>query len=103
MSERIQVKETKTVWPSSFEGTIDDMIAQLLKLKEEGWELIDGNYFVDSYAYVFIKHRPETFDEYSNRIRTEERNEQLMLEQRRKQYEELKREFENDCNVSVAD
>lgn len=96
MSDRIQVKETKTIWPYELEGTIDEMIAQLCKLKGEGWELVDGDYYGDSYAFTFIKNRPETFDEYSKRIRAEEHDKQLMLERRRKQYEELKKEFGDD-------
>lgn len=96
MTERIQVKETKTIWPYELEGTIDEMIAKLKELKEDKWELIDGDYFGDSYAYTLIKHRPETYEEYSNRIQSERMDEQRRLEHRRKQYEELRKEFGDD-------
>lgn len=91
--ERIHVKETKTIWPHELEGPIDEMIAKLQDLREEGWELVDGDYFGDSYAYTLIKYRPETFDEYSNRVQSERIDEQKRLEHRRKQYEELRKEF----------
>lgn len=89
-SERIQVRKVELAFLKS---NIDDVISQLQDWKNEGWEgITEGDcIFVELY-----KHRLETDEEYNHRMS----NEKLMKErdeaQRRKQYEQLKREFDND-------
>ena len=85
-----EIKETKTIYLSDFEGKIDDMISQLQDWKNDGWE-IDDDIFIELY-----KNRLETDEEYNLRMFQEQRAKERAEAQRRKQYEQLKREFGND-------
>ena len=53
------------------EGKIDDMIYQLTKWKNEGWEVVSDDIFIELY-----KTRLETDEEYNHRMS----NEKLMKE-----------------------
>lgn len=92
MMTKKQIKETKKIFLSEFEGKIDDMISQLQEWKNEGWEGLDSDCRYDLTFYELYKHRLETDQEYRMRMYQEE----LYKENRRKQYEELKKEFGND-------
>lgn len=100
---RIQVRETKSIDSYSFEGKLEDIIDMLQDWKEEGkWEGIEIDYYEDEDDYQLYKHREETDKEYDIRIKAvfwekkkkEERN-LKDKEQRRKEYEKLKKEFED--------
>lgn len=91
-----QIRKTKTIYLSEFEGKIDDMISQLQDWKNEGWEGLDSDYDCDVKYYELYKHRLETDEEYNLRMFQEQRAKEHAEAQRRKQYEELRKEFGND-------
>ncbi len=71
------------------EGSIDEAIIMLQKYKDEGWTEIDTEYYGD-YSYYFLrKHRLETDQEYTIRMKRVEDQKQA----RRREYEKLKKEF----------
>ena len=89
-TERKKIKEKENYW-GGFYGSIDVIISDLQKCKEKGWEGIDYEYdYANEKEYYVYKERFETDEEYN--LRMEE--EQFLKEYRRKQYEQLKREFE---------
>lgn len=73
------------------EGKIDDMIYQLTKWKNEGWEVVSDDIFIELY-----KIRLETDEEYNHRMSNEKIMKERAEAQRRKQYEKLREEFGND-------
>lgn len=83
------IKDTLSVSLSELEGNLDDVISQLQTWKEEGWEGLDVDYYYESTTYNLYKSRLETDAEYQRRIQQEEH----YKENRRKQYEQLKKEF----------
>jgi hypothetical protein len=101
---RIQVRETTSIDSYSFEGKLEDIIDMLQDWKNEGkWEGIEIDYYENGNHYGLYKHRQETDKEYDIRMKAvfwekkkkEERN-LKDKEQRRKEFEKLKMEFEND-------
>ncbi len=94
-AERITIKESKDFcYYGEFYGSIDKIISTLQRCKEQGWEGIDydydyGNGGKDYYVY---KTRLENDEEYEKRVKQEEQQK----ENRRKQYEQLKKEFGED-------
>jgi hypothetical protein len=92
-TERITIKEKKDFyWYGEFDGSIDKLIFILQKCKEEGWEYIDYDYSGGEKEYYLYKTRLETDEEYEKRMKHEEQQK----ENRRKQFEQLKKEFGND-------
>ena len=103
MTKKIQVKETQRYY-GDFEGSLESIISQLKLELDEGWEGIETEYERDygdchdhevSYLY---KHREETDKEYEKRMKLlkKEKAEKLKAkERRRKEYEKLKKEFED--------
>ena len=95
---KIQVKE-KTLIPYDIEGKLQDIIAMLQDWEiEGGWEGIECESigYDGAVEYYLYKHRPETDDEYNNRMKEMEKQKQKELkaqEKRRQQYEVLKKEF----------
>lgn len=91
-----QIRETKTIYLSDLEGTFEEVMTKLQNWKNEGWEGLECDYCYESTSYELYRNRLETDEEYNHRMS----NEKLMKErdeaQRRKQYEQLKREFGND-------
>ena len=86
------IKETKSIDSYSFEGKLEDIIDMLQDWKEEGkWEGIEIDYYEDGNSYQLYKHREETLVEVVRRTQAEEYDK----ETRRKQYEKLKKEFED--------
>ena len=72
-----------------FEDSIDNVISMLQKYKEEGWIDIVSNWYGEYKTYDVSKKRLETDYEYKSRIEHEEN----LKQNRRKQYEALKKEF----------
>lgn len=91
-----QIRETKRIDLSDFEAKIDDMISQLQDWKNDGWEGLECDYHYESTFYELYKHRLETDGEYNLRMCHEKLMKERAEAQRRKQYEQLKREFGND-------
>jgi len=76
------------------EGSIDEAIIILQKLKEAGWENLEytcGGYD-DTYHLYPYKSRLENKTEFERRIEEENRSK----EYRRRNYEALKKEFEEE-------
>jgi hypothetical protein len=107
-SKRIQVKETKQYY-GDFYGTIESIISQLQSELDDGWEGIEEEYerdygdCHDHTVYYLYKHREENDKEYARRMLHLEKLEQIKkekkiieTEQRRKEYEKLKKEFANE-------
>ena len=91
-TERKKVKDKEYCW-FDFYGKIDNIISYLQESKEKGWEGIDYECDYDNTKqYYLYKTRLETDEEYNLRMSEE----QSWKEYRRKQYEQLKKEFEND-------
>ena len=103
MTKKIQVKETQRYY-GDFEGSLESIISSLQSELDAGWEGIETEYERDygdchdhevSYLY---KHREETDKEYEKRMKLlkKEKAEKLKAkERRRKEYEKLKKEFED--------
>ncbi len=88
-TERKKIKEKE--YCCCFSGKIDSIISYLQKCKEKGWESIDYEYDYDNQKeYYLYKERLENDEEYNLRMSEE----QSWKEYRRKQYEQLKKEFE---------
>ena len=103
--KRIQVKETKKYW-EDFEGSLESIIFVLQSELDEGWEGIETEYERDYYechdhkVYYLYRHRPETDEEYEERIKRleqeilyKEKEKLKEKEKRRQKYEQLKQEF----------
>jgi len=89
-SFKIQVKETERFW-DDFQGPLEKIISLLQSELDDGWEGIEmENRGYDGVEYYVYKHRLETDKEYERRIKSLKKRE----EKRRKEYEELKKEFE---------
>lgn len=86
MKKMITEKDYDTI---DFEKSIDSVISMLQKAKVEGWTDIYCDYSYNTVSYNFCKRRIETDKEYNARILEEETSK----EYRRKQYEDLKKEF----------
>lgn len=93
---KIRIRETQKIYSSEFGGKIDYIISQLQTWKEEGWEGIDVDHYYEDTNFELYKHRLETDEEYERRTNDFQKIEQKLKESRRKQYEQLKKEFEND-------
>jgi Tfp pilus assembly ATPase PilU len=93
---RIQVKETTLIDRYIFEGKLEEIIEMLQDWKNEGeWEGIVIDYD-DETSYQLYKHREETDKEYDRRMKEMQKAENLKAkERRRKEYEKLKKEFED--------
>ena len=85
------IKETTSVESYSFEGKLEEIIEMLQDWKEAGWAGIEIDYYEDGNHYQLYKHREETLVEVVRRTQAEEYDK----ETRRKQYEKLKKEFED--------
>ena len=97
---RIQVRETKSIDSYSFDGNLEDIIEMLQDWKNEGgWEGIEIEYdYENGNSYQLYKHCEETDKEYDKRMRLleKEKSEKIKAkERRRKEYEKLKKEFED--------
>ena len=86
MKKMITEKDYHTI---DFEESIDNIISMLQKSKEKGWTDIYCDYSYNTVSYNFCKQRIETDNEYNHRILQEETSKQ----NRRKHYEDLKKEF----------
>ena len=103
MTNRIQVKETEKYY-GDFEGSLESIIYQLQSELDAGWEGIEMKYERDygdchdhEVPYLY-KHRPETDKEYEKRMKLLEKEKADKLkakERRRKEYEKLRKEFED--------
>ena len=95
--ERLIVRE-KGRWPIDFEMSIKDVIDMLQKAADQGWTDIDREFYGSSEDsdYWTIRHRPETDEEYNSRIEKFNRAKEISKESRRKDYEQLKKEFGDD-------
>ena len=101
---RIQVKETEKYY-GDFEGSLESIISQLQSKLDDGWEGIVTEYERDygdchdhEVPYLY-KHREETDKEYEKRMKLLEKEKAEKLkakERRRKEYENLKKEFGDD-------
>ena len=82
----------------SYEGTIDEVIAQLVLLKERNSHYnelkIEEDYCGEGYTYDLYGSRLETDEEYESRLKQEAKYAAQHLEQKRVQYEALKKIFE---------
>lgn len=97
---RIKVKE-KEMYYCDFDGKLDQIILDLQKCKEKGWEGMQIEYcgYDGAKDYYLYKYREETDEEYAARMKELEKKEEQKLkekEKRRKMYEKLKEEFGND-------
>ena len=101
--KRIQVKETEEYW-GDFEGSLESIIASLQNELDKGWEGIENQrkHYEDYSSPYLYKHREENDKEYAKRMKELEKENQVKdaakivsKEQRRKEYERLKKEFED--------
>jgi hypothetical protein len=90
-TERIEVKQTEYCWVD-FEGTLDTIISDLQKCKEDGWEGIGVEYYGydGGREYYLYKYREETDEEYAERLKVEEKQEEKLKKDKLKR---LKKEL----------
>jgi hypothetical protein len=93
-----QIRETETIYLSDLEGTLEEVMTKLQDWKNEGWEGLEWScdYQFDSTYYELYRNRLETDREYNLRMSNEKLMEERAEAHRRKQYEELRKEFGND-------
>jgi hypothetical protein len=95
-----QTKKVRIDIHVEFDSTIDDIISQLQRWKEEYKDQYDSLYIEEESAYdggyyhYLVGHRLETDKEEKNRLVCEERWKTERLESDRQQYEKLKAKFE---------
>jgi hypothetical protein len=83
------------------DNTLDEVIESLLTYKKEGWvgfDVVQDRYSDNKYLKLY-KFREETDEEYQERLKVEEEikiDSEKQKEKRRLQYEQLKKEFENE-------
>ena len=92
-------KETAII-DAPFTGKFEDIISQLQDWKNEGnWEGVEIEYdYENGNSYQLYKHCEETDKEYDKRMRLleKEKSEKIKAkERRRKEYEKLRKEFED--------
>ena len=96
---KVKIKETSGIELYHFEGSLENIIAMLQDFKNEGkWEGIELDEYYESCSYQLYKYREETDYEYEMRMKEiEKKNLQKVKEKenRRKQYEKLRKEFED--------
>ena len=103
--KRIQIEET-VKYLGDFYGPLEHIIADLQSRLDDGWEGIETEYERDYYechdhkVYYLYRHRPETDEEYEERIKRleqeilyKEKEKLKEKEKRRQKYEQLKQEF----------
>lgn len=91
-----QIRETESIYLSDLEGTFEEVMTKLQNWKNEGWEGLECNYHYESSYYELYRNRLETDEEYNERMSQEQLMKERAEAQRRKQYEQLKKEFGND-------
>jgi len=93
MTDRKQVKESIPVMGDYESRNLSEFIKKLQELQTKGYEEIkikeEENYEGEYHYLAVTKTRPETDDEYNNRIAQENQ----MMENRKRLYEQLKKEF----------
>jgi hypothetical protein len=93
MTDRKQVKESRPVMGDYESRTISEFIKDLQELQTKGYEEIEikeeENYEGEYHYLAATKTRPETDSEYNKRIAQENQ----MMENRKRLYEQLKTEF----------
>ena len=83
------------------DDTLDKVIESLLEYKKEGWvgfDVVQDRYSDNKYLKLY-RFREETDEEYQKRLKEEEEikiDSEKQKEKRRLQYEQLKKEFENE-------
>ena len=97
--KRIQVRETKEYF-GDFEGYLTEIITSLQNAIDDGWEGIENQCkpYEDYSSPYLYKHREENDKEYAKRMKELEKEEKQKLNQkdnRRQEYERLKKEFED--------
>lgn len=97
--KRIQVKVTERYW-GDFEGQLTDIITSLQNAIDDGWEGIESDCepYEDYTSFYLYKFREENDKEYNKRMKQLEKEKEQKLkakENRRIQYERLKKEFED--------
>jgi hypothetical protein len=103
--KRIQVRETERYCESYFEDSLENIISELQSKLDEGWEGIEmgsDQWTQDHEVFYLYKHRPENDTEYEKRMKQLDKEKQVKdaakivsKEHRRKEYERLKKEFED--------
>lgn len=80
------------------EGSFDEVETFIRQKRKDGWEgtYVDYDSFDGGARLVLYKRREETDEEYTNRIKQKKQQEQLVRDNKRKLYEELKKEFEEN-------
>lgn len=98
------VKENlETLDNSHFEGSIDDVIAKLQKIKEKypgkNLEIVrEGSFYDNDYEFRLIYEREETDKEKASRFKHEETMKAKQLKYQMEQYKKLKKMFEGQSD-----
>jgi hypothetical protein len=95
--EKIYLEQKEDIGgPSSFSGSIDDIISELARMKVNGYEEIDYYRYDDSVEFISIKYRLETDEEYKKRQSDIYAAENNLKARKYADYLKLKKEFEGD-------
>ena len=96
--QKIKIKETSEFDLQLIEGSLEVLISNLQKLKNEGgWSgiEIEHGYYGDPNEYILYKYREETDEEYQKRIDRIKFAEEKKEQQKKKRLQELKEELDS--------
>ncbi len=91
-----QITEYYRISLYDLEGTFDGIEAFITQKRLEGWKGIEVSTYPGEIDINLFKVRDETDEEYNNRLKIELKNKEVTIANKRKLYEELKKEFERD-------
>jgi hypothetical protein len=88
------IKEFKSLELYVFEGTLQNMQNKIKELIDEGWVDIELSYDYECQGYNLSKLRLETDEEYTARIKFENKQKEKQEKRERETYLKLKKKFE---------
>jgi hypothetical protein len=96
--QKIKIKETSVFDLQLIEGSLEVIIADLQKLKNEGGWCgieIEYGYYGDPNEYILYKYREETDEEYQKHIERIKWAEEKKEQQKKKRLQNLKEELDS--------
>ena len=104
--EKIHVKKSKEITFDFLEGSLENIKTYIEGLMDEGWETASIDYnFSDGDSLILYADREETDEEFARRLKEweiykdyEKQRKLKQQEEELKEYERLKKKFEQTCN-----
>lgn len=98
MEKRILVKETNEIDLEIFTGKFKDLLVLIQEFIDKKWEGMELSRSYEYSEFIIYRYREENDEEYQTRIEKLKKQkiyEEKAKERRRKQYELLRKEFED--------